>query len=65
MIMYYEPLKRNEYNFNLEGMKVGDSFFGCLSCNFQLDKSIKAAKSQCPICLGSLKIYTVQQEDLK
>jgi len=63
--MYHPPLKPDEHKFNLSGMNVGDSFFGCLRCNIQLDKSIKAAKSECPNCLGSMRIFTVTPEDLK
>ena len=52
----------SKYEYDLNGMEVGDWFLGCPECGFQHDKNC-ITNNKCPNCQTNLNICTVTPKD--
>lgn len=66
-----DPNDRNRFpdhwqGFDLTGMIAGQRFVGCYNCGvqFSFDPDHTAFVNQCSNCLGTLKVFTVGQNEL-
>lgn len=55
-----------EHHFDLEGLKLGDTFLGCNKCWFRLDPHT-AANLICPYCKDKnrMSLFNVTEDDFK
>lgn len=58
-----EKLSPKDHKFNLEGMKAGDFFFGCVKCWEQLSKNGVGSR-KCGRCGEVMKVLTVTKDDV-
>lgn len=59
-----DTMRNITHRFDISNTKVGDWFFGCPKCGFQIDFNA-AAKPVCPECGLRLSVFTVTADDIQ
>lgn len=55
--------KNVEHQFDLRGLKSGETFLGCPKCWFRFDPD-SAARAECPECHAQMNLYTMTDADV-